>query len=148
MGAVNYFTSDYITIGYNINNVNYDDEFYTEDIEWSYNEINEILKNEHFYYFNVTLKPGYYEGFTIDIENNFKYCFDDYNEKLQAQKEVTQIKNFLKYVINYFNMNVIFSGWCTSYLGYKESLKKINNGIKMMRNEIKITPTYYTLKEA
>ena len=28
MGAINYKTSDFITLGYNTNNIDYDDDFY------------------------------------------------------------------------------------------------------------------------
>jgi hypothetical protein len=147
MGAINYFTSDYITLGYNTNNIDYEDQFYYELINDEYDEISAILKNEYFYYFHVTIKPGYYEGFTIDIENNFSYCFDDYNEKLQALKEVTQIKNLLIYIVNNFTINVVYPGWCTSYGDYKTTLLEINSAIKEMKNEIKNTPTYYTLKK-
>ena len=148
MGAINYFTSDYITIGYNTNNIDYEDKLYYEDIEYEYDEISAILKNENFYYFNVMLKPGYYEGFTIDIENNFNYCFNDYTEKMEALKEVTRIKNFLLYIVNNFNVNVVYPGWCTSYCDYKKTISEINEAIKEIKTEIKSTPTYYTLKEA
>ncbi|MBR4123761.1 MAG: hypothetical protein IKT93_05025 [Clostridia bacterium] len=148
MGTINYFTSDYITLGYNTNNINYDDEFYSDDINFEFDEIAAILRNEFFYYFHITLKPGYYEGFSIDIENNFKYCFDNYGEKLQALKEVTRIKNFMLYIIDNFNVSVVFPGWCTGYGDYKETTQKINAAIKEMKSEIKTTPTYYNLKIA
>jgi hypothetical protein len=148
MGTINYFTSDYITLGYNTNNINYDDDFYYDNINYEFDEIAALLKNEFFYYFNITLKPGYYEGFIIDIENNFKYCFDDYNEKKQALKELTRIKNFLIYIVDNFNINVVYPGWCTTYGDYKKTISEINAAIKEMKNEIKQTPTYYILKVA
>ena len=147
MGTINYCTSDYITLGYNTNNIDYDD-FYCDDINYEFDEIAALLRNEYFYYFHITLKPGYYEGFTIDIENNFKYCFDNYNEKLQALKELTQIKNFLLYIVDNFNISVVYPGWCTSYGNYKKTISEINNTIKNMRTEVKTTPTYYILKLA
>ena len=103
---------------------------------------------QYFYYFHITLKPGYYDGFTIDIENNFSYCFDDYSEKLEALKELTRIKNFLIYVVNNFNINVVYPGWCTSYGDYYKTISEINAAIDQMKNEIKTTPTYYILKIA
>ena len=148
MGAINYFTSNYITLGYNCDNIDYDDQFYYELIQDDFDEIGAIFKNEHFYYFNITLNPGYYEGFTINIENNFSWRFDNYDEKRQALKEATQIKNFLLYIVNNFNINVVYPGWCTSYGDYKKTLKEINAAIKEMKSEIKATPTYYTLKKA
>ena len=115
MGTINYKKSDYITLGYNTNNIDYDDEFYSDDINSEYEEIAAILKNEFFYYFHITIEPGYYEGFSIDIENNFSYFFDDYSEKLQALKEATKIKKFFLYIVDNFNINVVCPGWHTAY---------------------------------
>ncbi len=148
MGTINYCTSDYITLGYNTGNIDYEDEFYSDDIIFEFDEITSLLKNEYFYYFHITLKPGYYDGFTIDIENNFSYCFDNYGEKLEALKELTRIKNFLIYVVNNFNINVVYPGWCTSYGDYKKTISEIDAAIKEMKSEIKTTPTYYILKLA
>lgn len=148
MGAINYKTSDYITLGYNTHNIDYDDEFYSDDILDEYEEIEKILKNEYFYYFHITLEPGYYDGFTIDIENNFNICFDNYNEKLQVLKEITQIKKILIYIVDNFNINVVYPGWRTSYGDYKKTISEINAAIKKMKSEVKTTPTYYILKVA
>ena len=32
MGTINYKTSNYITLGYNCNNIDYEDEFFQDDI--------------------------------------------------------------------------------------------------------------------
>ena len=143
MGTINYKTSDYITIGYNCNYIDYDDEFYHDIISDYYEQIKYTLEKESFYYFHVTLEPGYYEGFSIDIENNFSVCFDNYEDKLLAQKEITCIKAFLTQCINDFECCVVHPGWCTGYEDYKNSLKTLNAAIKEMRTEAKQTPTYY-----
>jgi hypothetical protein len=153
MGTINYFTSDYITLGYlDYSQQNFDDEYTPDDYyiyqDDDYTQIKIYLENQHFYYFNITLKFGYYDGFTIDIENNFKYCFDNYNEKLQALKEITHIKKFLIYIVNNFNINVVYPGWCTSYGDYKKTISEINAATKEMKTEVKNTPTYYNLKLA
>ena len=145
MGAVNYKTSDYITLGYNTNNIDYDDQYYDDLINDEYDEIKFLLNKQYFYYFNVKLEPGYYEGFTIDIEHNYSYCYDNYTEKLQALKEITRIKQFLLYVINNFNINVVYPGWCTGYGDYKKTIAEINDAIIEMKNSVKNTPTYYIL---
>ena len=142
MGAINYFTSEYITIGYDLNNIDYEDEFYHEIITDYYDQVKSRLEQEYFYYFHVTIKPGYYEGFTIDIENNFPCFFDDYIEKQEAQKEVTQIKKFLLECINDFECCAVFPGWCTGYADYKKSLEELNAAVYEMRQTIKSTPTY------
>lgn len=145
MSAVNYFTSDYITIGYNLNFVDYDDEFYNDIISDYYYQVKYRLENERFSIFNVELKPGYYEGFTIDIKFNYCY-FDDYIEKREAQKEITNIKNFLLECINDFECCAVFPGWCTSYKSYDESIKLLNRAIQEMREAVKNTPTYKNYK--
>ena len=146
MGAINYKTSDFITLGYNTNNIDYEDEFYDELINDEYEEIKYLLEEENFYYFHIVIEPGYYEGFTIDIEHNFSYCYDDYFEKLQALKEITQIKNFLLYIVNNFNINAVYPSWCTSYADYKKTIEEINTAIIEMKTSVKNTPTYHILK--
>lgn len=146
MGAVNYKTSDYITIGYNTNNIDYDEEFYHEFIDDEHFQVKELLKQQRFYYFNITVEPGYYEGFTIDIENNFSCCFNDYSEKQDAQKEVTRIKDFLLYIVDNFNMNVAYPGWRMGFGDYKTTISEIKAAAKEMKSEIKTTPTWHTLK--
>ena len=148
MGTINYKTSDYITLGYNTHNIDYEDEFYLDDVNFEYDGINALLKDASFYYFHITLKPGYYEGFSINIENNFMYCFDNYTEKMQALKELTRIKKFLIYIVDNFNVNVVYPGWCTSYGDYKKTILEINAAIEEMKSEVKTTPTYYILKLA
>ena len=71
MGTINYRTSDFITLGYNCNYIDYEDPFYHEIIADYYDQIKHALDRERFYYFNVELIPGYYEGFSINIEFNF-----------------------------------------------------------------------------
>ena len=117
MGAVNYFTSDYITMGlvpYSAYDLEQDAEFMhelREEVEEnggtieealysyisdSYENDRENIENElakhHFYYFHITIKPGYYEGFTLDIENNFSVALDGYEDRREALKEITEIK--------------------------------------------------------
>ena len=145
MGAINYKTSDFITLGYNTNDIDYEDEFYSDYINEEYDEIKYLLDKEYFYYFHIVLEPGYYEGFTIDIEHNFSYCYDNYYEKQQALKEITRIKKFLLYIVNNFNINVVYPGWCTGYADYKKTIAEINAAIVDMKYSVKNTPTYYTM---
>lgn len=150
MGAVNYFTSDYITLGYNLN-MDYNEEDFDSvdeleecrrwDMEDSYEEIKAILEKYSFYYFHIVLKPGYYEGFTVDIENNFSVCFDDYREKQEAQKEITQIKAFLLECAG-AGLVSVSPGWCTGYKNTPDTIQAIKDAIKEMREETKHTPTY------
>lgn len=142
MGAINYKTSDFITLGYNCNNIEYDDEFYNDLISDLYDQIDYRLKQERFYYFHVTLEPGYYEGYSINIENNFPIFFDFYEEKQDAQKEITRIKNFLLECINDFECVAVYPGWCTGYADHNKTLKELGAAIREMRETVKQTPTY------
>ena len=150
MGAINYHTSDYITIGYDLS-INHDDfedyDDFINYIDYDYEDIKYLLEQEDFYYFHITIKAGYYEGFSIDIENNFPLCFENYAEKLEAQKEITRIKKFLINCLNYGCCSV-YPGWCTGYANRQQSLKDINNAIKKMRLDITQTPTFKKWCEA
>jgi hypothetical protein len=159
MGAINYFTSDYITIGVNINDLyddiesEFDDEYardyYISDyINDLYDDIESALNDGKFYYFYVQLKPGYYEGFSIDIEFNFGYCLDSYRDKIDALKEVTRIKAFLLKCINNFGLCAVSPGWCTAYYDRAASLDKLNNAIKEMRATVQNTPTWAKVRRA
>ena len=145
MGTINYKTSDFVTIGYNCNFIDYDDEFYNEIIQDYYEQVNYRLKEEYFVYFHVALEPGYYEGFSLDIEFNYKYCFDSSEDRKLAQKEITRIKAFLLECINDFECCVVFPGWCTGYANYKDSIEYLKTAIKEMRQTVKETPTWATL---
>ena len=149
MGAINYGTSNYITIGYDLNNIDYEDNLYYEWIQDDFNQVKYILDKKYsFYYFNVKLKPGYYEGFYIDIEFNFGWCFDSFRDKLEAQKEITQIKKLLLQCINDFGCCSVYPGWCMNYQSRTDSLKELNAAIKEMRDVVKNTPVWSRLPEA
>ena len=166
MGTINYMTSDYITMG--IKPESYYD--YTQDPvtmeemkelaeEWNCtideaiyqtiadnieadmdNTIYELDKH-NFYYFHIAIKPGYYEGFSLDIENNFPIAFDNYREKAEAQKEITEIKSMLKELAGN-GLVACYPGWCMKYDDHKGTLKAIDEAIKEMRSEVKTTPTW------
>lgn len=142
MGAINYKTSDFITLGYDCSKIDYEEDFYHEFITDLYEQIKYRLNQEYFYYFHVTLEPGYYEGYSINIEFNYPVCFDNWQEKQAAQKEITDIKIFLLECINDFECVACYPGWCTGYADYKETLEELNAAICLMREKVKSTPTY------
>ena len=142
MGAINYYTSDYITLGYNCNWIDYDDPCCYDIIQDYYDQVKYSLDHEYFYYFHVTLKPGYYEGYSIDIEFNYPVCFDNWEDKRAAQKEITQIKAFLTECVNDFECVAVYPGWCTGYADYKKTLKELAAAVREMRETVKQTPTY------
>ena len=149
MGAINYATSNYITIGlkpYDYEdfedengNIDYDmmNDYYQDD----YNNIETILNKYDFHYFHVVIKPGYYEGFSIDIENNYGVCYDCWQDKQAALKEATQIKRFLLECID-LGLCEVWPGWCTSYKSRNESIKAVKEAIRDMKEEIKGIPTW------
>lgn len=166
MGAVNYFTSDYITMGlrpYDSLELENDLEFMeemqtqvneyggtienaiTEYIEDCYNCDYENIKTElekhNFYYYHIAIKPGYYEGFTLDIENNFPVALDSWEDRRDANKEITEIKQFL---IACAGLGLVqcSPGWCTGYNDYKGTLKATKAAIKEMRDELRTIPTW------
>lgn len=150
MGTINYKTSDFITVGYNCNYIDYEEyEWNIETIQEYFDTIHAILTNNYnFYYFNVTIEPGYYEGFYIDIEHNYNYCYDNYLEKRAALKEITQIKKFLLQCINDFECCAVYPGWCTGYADYKSTLEELDAAINEMRRTVKSTPTWATLPDS
>lgn len=148
MGAINYYTSDYITMGlcpYDIedftdeNGIDYDEIQFCYDCD--YENIEAELNKHDFYYFHVAIKPGYYEGFTLDIENNFPVALDSWEDRNAANKEITEIKQFLIDCAG-FGLVQCFPGWCTGYNDYNGTIKAIKNAIKEMRQEIKSVPTW------
>lgn len=152
MGTINYYTSDYITIGINPDDFrgDFDDEnddiiYYDDYINDLYDDIDSMLKGENFYYFHVALKPGYYEGFSIDIEFNFGYCLDSWQDRRDVQKEITRIYKFLLKCIE-AGLCAVSPGWCTAYYDYNESLQRLKQAVKEMRATVQNAPTWATIR--
>ena len=138
MGTINYGSSDYINIGLDCRAL-YEDE--DNIIEGYYNYVQEILEKYSFYYWDINVKAGYYQGFYIDIENNLPVYFEDWEEKKEAQKEVTQIKKFLLECAE-VGLVLYTPGWCTGYGTKQETIQSIKIAINDMRREIHDTSTY------
>ena len=172
MGAVNYFTSDYITLGVKpydsddfindrdcMEEINRQIAEYGGTVEESINDliqsyyeddesnIETELEKHSFYYFHVAIRPGYYEGFTVDIENNFPVAFDSWEDKRSAQKEITELKQCLTACAG-MGLVACFPGWCTGYRDYKQTLQEIAAAVKEMREEVKTTPTWAQYERA
>lgn len=149
MGAINYGTSDYITIGlepYDIEdycdeNNEPDYEAMNDDYSDNLSNIEALLNHFDFAIFRVAIEPGYYEGFYIDIENNYGLCFDCWQDKRDAQKEITQLKEFLIACVN-MGMCKVSPGWCTSYYSREDSIEAIKAAMKDLRDEVKQIPTW------
>ena len=136
MGTINYGSNDWITIGLN------PDEFVNDGL--IYEEVCEIYKKYDFDYLNVSIQPGYYEGFYIDIEDNFLY-YDDWNEKRVVLKEATQLKKFLLECVEN-GLVKVNPGWCTGYYDYEDSITEVHKAMKQLKMDITNKPTYKTYK--
>lgn len=137
MGTVNFRTSDIVTLA----------TLPGDPVADLYDAARDILSDYGFYYYHIEIRPGYYEGFSIDIENNFTYCYQDYTDKQEAQKELTQLKRCLLELAA-AGLASCYPGWCTGYAGPDQTKEDIINGIKSEREYIKIIPTWYQLKRA
>ena len=134
MGTINYKTSDYITLGFNCDNfyTNDSDSYYECDM--LYEEAESMLDECEFEYFTLGLEKGYYEGFSVVIENNETvFC---YNDKKKAQKEITAIKELLTRLSDCLGLVSCRPGWCTGYETVSETIKSIREAVKVMRNDI------------
>ena len=166
MGAINYCTSDYITLGlrpYDRDELTNDhdsmealqaevdeyggtveaalDSYINECYSCDYDNIKTELEKHYFYYYHVAIKPGYYEGFTLDIENNFPVALDSWEDRREANKEITEIKQFLIDCAG-FGLVKCSPGWCTRYSDYNGTIQAIKTAIKDMRDELKTIPTW------
>lgn len=168
MGTINYGTSDYITLGieplsaydlkqdadfmkeinaemqeYGSDTDNIDD--YIQDyingcMEDDYTNIKFELDKYIFYYFNITIEPGYYEGFYLNIDNNLPDELDE-DERREAIEEVETIQHCLTQCAG-MGLVEVWPGWCTSYKDYSTTCASIKKACDEMREEINSTPAY------
>lgn len=161
MGTINHKTSEYITLAihpYDIDDFRKDEEladktdeelydliyeYYEEDKE----NVEATLNKYRFSFFHVEIEPGYYEGFSIQIENNYPICYDNYKEKLEAVKEIKQIKAFLLDSAG-MGMRACYPSWCTTYEDYKTTIKSITKAATDMRKIVLSIPCWKTLEKA
>jgi hypothetical protein len=151
MGAINYGSNDYFNIGMNLpifdNYTSYTDRQYEyeTELEFLYDETQQLINKYNFDYFTVKIEPGYYEGFYIHIDFDFLWL-DNYQEKLTVLKEITQLKKFLLECCQY-GLVRYSPGWCTSYYSEQETIQDVKAAIKEMKQNFRNYPTYYTYKK-
>lgn len=157
MRAVNFRTSDIITLGtlpdaayFEALDGGLDPELLQAVTPWDpvldlYDAARAILSKYNFYYYHIEIRPGYYEGFSIDIENNYSYCYSNYNDKKEAQKELTQIKKFL---LELSAAGLVSYKPGAGYAGPDQTKKEIIEAIKSEREYIKTIPTWYLIRVA
>ena len=134
MGTINYGTSKFITVGLNPNFYEDTEGENGEIIEGSRYELMEDMRRytEHYFgeldlseneAFKVSIESGYYEGFYINITDEWLY-FDDEDDRNKGRKELEKIFEFLNVVVDN-GLTVCYPGWCTKYLDYTESKKAL-----------------------
>lgn len=167
MGTINYNTSNYITMGII---PEHEWDYVTDKVcfhemeklaeEWGVDTRSAILQNiqdnleaditnvewllnnkYNFHYYYIKIEYGYYEGFSLFIGNNYGVAYDSYRDKPEAQKEITQIKQFL---LDCHNLGLVsvYPGWGTTYRSREETEADIEDAIREMREEVKRTPTW------
>lgn len=140
MGAINYGTSTHLcNLGYNPKNDVEDYEEAAQDQLWTAEEVQNYLNNISLYYYDIKLKPGYYDGFYLDVEAAEWYV-SDYEDKEERIKELHLIGRVLIDLANKFGLAYYAPGWGTRYA------KDIHTTIKAIKQAVKkeITAIYNT----
>lgn len=132
MDAINYGTSDIITLGLDVKKA-IDLDFHQDFI---YEKIHKCVENYNSIYFNLTIKLGYYNGFYLDINKNFVVPFDSQEEKEQVLKELSMLKELLIECV-YQGLRACIPGWCTTFFGYYKSLELIDRTFDSWQLKIK-----------
>lgn len=140
MGTINYGSSDYINMGWDLRNY---PDLTGLDYEGITAAIEDMIYNSDLNFFTIDIKPGYYDGFYLNIECTGPSVFYDYSEKREALKEVTRIKRLL-YALSHMGVVQYSPGWCMGYYTASETRANINKAVKEMRQDIRETPTEYT----
>ena len=150
MGTINYGRNKVFCVGLDIYSDWYDNleeieqEEYVEDMLF---ETKTILEKYSFEYFKVKIEYGYYDGFYLDIEDEYAW-FNTYEDKLNAIKELSNIKRLIVELLELGLVNYI-AGWCTTIYEYKEHkkeiLKELNESIKEQKELVKKQYTDKTL---
>ena len=138
MGAINYGTSEFLcSLGYNLNN---DVDNYEEALEeqrWTADEVQEYIDELSLCYYDIELKPGYYEGFYLDIRGDY---YADDEDKEERAKELHKIGRALIYLANKFGLVSYAPGWCTGYATTDSTIRYIKHSVKKEITEIYNTP--------
>lgn len=123
MGAVNYRTSDYITIGFNLSLFADSDEATAASVDY-YAHVAETIDNLTNEYFSVDICEGYYEGFYITITPDL--YIPDHEARQDAIAAAYHVYSLLKYAVRECCCCKVSPGWCTGYATETESIEAIN----------------------
>ena len=144
MGTINYRTSEYITMGckpYCCYECDNDDASHICSIcqETDYDVAKSVLDGYNFMYFNLDIEAGYYEGFSIMIEYEYKGdVFVDIDEKRRAKLEVDDIEECLTHLANN-GLVACYPSWGTKYEDYNGTIAAISEAVTTMREDVRTT---------
>ena len=110
------------------------------NIEEEYYFIKSDIDSLNLKYYKIECISGYYEGLQLLIDFNISW-FENWQEKIEAQKELTKIKKFLIDVVNNFCWCCCCPGWVTGWEDQKDSISKIKQAIKEEREKLKKVET-------
>ena len=167
MGTVNYKTSDIITLGmmpYDPRDFELDPDFmeevrrqseeygdeigsiiyqtiadYTEDDRQT---AEDIVSRYSFEFFQVSIEPGYYEGFSVIISDQLPGEYWDADERQQALTDAANLGNMLEELVYDACLVECWPGWCTTYKDQAHSLQAIRKARRELIAEINDTPDY------
>ena len=123
------------------------DEEYDFDFNFNYEEVKNKLNNYNFYYFDIKIEAGYYEGFYLKLEEkNTKNIYKNTEEKNEVLKELTQIKKLLIDLVKNNFLNGIYPSWINTNLTTTQTIEEIKNIIKILKNEVIKSYTEKTYK--
>lgn len=167
MGTINFRTSDYITLGphpYDVRDFEADKPSIIENMlengyrnitdnefyEYVYRLIHDyydddcynakgVLEDYRFHYFDIEIDYGYYEGFSINIDYNYKGDnFSDIEEKREAKEETDKVKECLVNLAG-IGLRACYPFWYTEYEDYDATLAKINEAVEEMKEDVRMT---------
>ena len=132
MGAVNYKTSNYITLGFDLSKNFESDDIKNATIDDAYESVSALINKYNFSYINITPIWGYYEGFSLDID---EIDLNDVSENIdEYHNDVKNLNKFLTECVNEIGLVVVTPSWCTGYCDANSSLEKIENVIRDLSN--------------
>ena len=141
MGAINYGTSTYIcNIGYNLNNDVADYEEALDDQRWTAKEVQDYIDELSLCYYDIEIKPGYYEGFYLEISDIDDNYYSDCDCKQERAKELHKIGRALIHLTNYFGLVNYSPGWCNGYATTGDTIRRIKKAVKKEITKIYNTP--------
>ena len=137
MGAINYGTSTYLcNLGYKLNNDVEDYDEAQDDQLFTAKEVQNYLNDLSLCFYDIELKPGYYEGFYLDISDINGDYYSDEDCKNERVKELHKIGRALIHLTNYCGLVLYAPGWCTGYANTDYTISAIKKAVKKEIAEI------------